>query len=166
MYAIRSYYAREGALTGVGVSRVVVGPSDGELIKMSALLPASVTGTAAEVGAGVEVTRTRELLSESFTDGKEKLHPVRSTEKQHTMLSVLQYFIRNLSIINGRITSYNVCYTKLLRLLLGAYAGAFSRAVRLLKGLLKISILLFIIQILIIQSGDVLISLPFSYNFV
>ncbi len=48
-----------------------------------------------------------------------------------------------------------------LNLLLGAYAGAFSRAVRLLKGLLKISILLFIIQILIIQSGDVLISLPF-----
>ncbi len=47
-----------------------------------------------------------------------------------------------------------------LNLLLGAYAGAFSRAVRLLKGLLKISVLLFLIQLLIIQSGEALIALP------
>jgi energy-coupling factor transport system permease protein len=47
-----------------------------------------------------------------------------------------------------------------LNLAIGAAGGIFNRAAALLKGLIKISIVLFIIQVLFVRSGKVLIKLP------
>lgn len=49
-------------------------------------------------------------------------------------------------------------------LLFGMIGGVFHRAVLLLKGLIKISIFLFILQILLVRSGHVLLLLPFGIN--
>lgn len=49
-----------------------------------------------------------------------------------------------------------------LNLLLGAFAGVFSRSLRILKALTKLSLFLFILQVLFVRSGHVLFTLPFS----
>lgn len=47
-------------------------------------------------------------------------------------------------------------------LLLAASAGVFNRSVRMLKALIKFSVLLFVLQILFVREGTVLLSLPFD----
>jgi len=47
-----------------------------------------------------------------------------------------------------------------LNILLAASAGVFHRSVRMLKALLKFSILLFVVQVLFVRDGSVLLSLP------
>lgn len=47
-----------------------------------------------------------------------------------------------------------------LDLLLGVLGGVFSRALRLLKGLIKLSVFLFALQVLFVRTGDVLLELP------
>lgn len=50
----------------------------------------------------------------------------------------------------------------LLNLLLAASAGVFYRSIRILKALLKFSVVLFILQILFVRDGIVLLSLPLN----
>ena len=45
-------------------------------------------------------------------------------------------------------------------LLLGALGGVFDRAAGMLKGLLKISVFLFVLQLLFVRTGTPLLSLP------
>ncbi|RJE47451.1 MULTISPECIES: energy-coupling factor transporter transmembrane component T [unclassified Dehalobacter] len=47
-----------------------------------------------------------------------------------------------------------------LNLLLAASAGVFNRSIRMLKALLKFSVVLFVLQILFVRDGIVLLSLP------
>jgi len=49
-----------------------------------------------------------------------------------------------------------------LNLLLAASAGVFDRSLRMLKALLKLSVLLFIVQILFVRDGTALLNLPLN----
>jgi len=48
----------------------------------------------------------------------------------------------------------------LLNLIMAASAGVFKRSVKMLKALIKFSLLLFVVQILFVRDGNVLLSLP------
>lgn len=49
-----------------------------------------------------------------------------------------------------------------LNLSIGAQAGIFTRSVMLLKGLLKLCIIIFLLQVLFIRDGNVLVKLPLN----
>lgn len=59
---------------------------------------------------------------------------------------------------------YGLVFILALDILLGIVGGIFSQTMRLLKGLLKISIFLFLLQLLFIQHGNSLLALPFGLH--
>jgi len=90
-----------------------------------------------------------------YSEGNSFLHQLNPLTKLILALVIcISSFLSN-SIV------FLICLI-VINLLLGAVGEIFHRATAMLKGLIKISVIFFILQILIIRSGMVLVKLPFG----